>query len=178
MDDLRGGQRSEGRSGGRGPTRLGGLSSVVSNFFAERGIYLGRRSTKMHVALYRASRGRLGRRVPGWPETEIALVDHRGARSGRLQTSPLMICRDGEAIAVVASKAGQPSNPAWYHNLLAHPDTTVQVGAERRAVRARVAEGDERERLWARFVASFPEYERYRVRAAPRRIPVVVLDPR
>jgi deazaflavin-dependent oxidoreductase (nitroreductase family) len=178
MDDRRGGQDAEGRSTGRGPTRLGRLSSAVSNLFAERGIYLGRRSTKVHVALYRASRGRLGRRVPGWPRTEIALVDHRGARSGRRRTSPLMICRDGEAIAVVASKAGLPSNPAWYHNLLAHPDTTVQVGAERRPVRARVAEGDERERLWARFVATFPEYERYRVRAAPRRIPVVVLEPR
>jgi deazaflavin-dependent oxidoreductase (nitroreductase family) len=178
MDDLRGGQGAEGRSGGHGPTRLGRLSSAVSNLFAERGVYLGRRPTRFHVALYRVSRGRLGRRVPGWPQTEIALVDHLGARSGRRRTSPLMICRDGEAIAVVASKAGQPSNPAWYHNLLAHPDTTVQVGAERRPVRARVAAGEERERLWARFVAGFPEYERYRVRAAPRQIPVIVLEPR
>jgi deazaflavin-dependent oxidoreductase (nitroreductase family) len=79
---------------------------------------------------------------------------------------------------VVASKAGLPSNPAWYYNLLAHADTTVQVGAERRPVRARVAEGDERERLWERFVTTFPEYERYRERAVPRRIPVVVLEPR
>lgn len=83
MNDLRGGQDAEGRAGGRGPTRLGRLSSVVSNFFAGRGVYLGKRSTKFHVALYRASRGRLGRQVPGWPETEIALIDHRGARSGR-----------------------------------------------------------------------------------------------
>jgi deazaflavin-dependent oxidoreductase (nitroreductase family) len=178
MDDVRDGQDAEGRSGGRAPTRLGRLSSAISNLFAERGIYLGKRSTKVHVALYRASRGRLGRRVPGWPGTEIALVDHRGARSGRRRTSPLMICRDGEAIAVVASKAGLPSNPAWYHNLLAHPDTRVQVGAKRRSVRARVAEGEERERLWARFVATFPEYEPYRERAAPRRIPVIVLEPR
>jgi F420H(2)-dependent quinone reductase len=178
MDDVGGGQNVETRSDGRGPTRLGRLSSVVSNLFAERGIYLGRRSTKVHVALFRASRGRLGRRVPGWPQTEIALVDHLGARSGRGRTSPLMICRDGEAIAVVASKAGLLSNPAWYYNLLAHPDTTVQVGAERRPVRARVAEGDERDRLWVRFVAGFPEYERYRVRAAPRQIPVIVLEPR
>ncbi len=173
MGELRGGQ-----VGRRGPTRLGRLSSAFSNFFGERGVYLGKRSTKVHVALYRASRGRLGRRVPGWPATEIVLVDHRGARSGRQRTSPLMICRDGEAIAVVASKAGQPTNPAWYYNLLAHPNTTVQVGAERRPVRARVAEGDERERLWASFVAGFPEYETYRVRAAPRQIPVVVLEPR
>jgi deazaflavin-dependent oxidoreductase (nitroreductase family) len=158
--------------------RLGRLSSAVSNLFAERGIDLGRRSTKVHVALYRASRGRLGRRVPGWPGTEIALVDHVGARSGRRRTSPLMICRDGEAIAVVASKAGQPSHPARYHNLPAHPDTDVQLGAERRPVRARIAEGDEYERLWVRFVASFAEYKRYRVWAAPRRIPVVVLEPR
>jgi deazaflavin-dependent oxidoreductase (nitroreductase family) len=172
------GDPGEGLGDGRAATRLGRLSSAVSNFFAGRGIYLGKRSTRIHVALYRASRGRLGRRVPGWPETEIALVDHRGARSGRRRTSPLMICRDGESLAVVASKAGQPSNPAWYYNLLAHPDTSVQIGAEHRPVRARVAVGSERERLWATFVAGFPEYERYRVRAAPRQIPVVVLAPR
>lgn len=171
------GRDAGARSGDRGPTRMGRLSSAVSNLFAERGIYLGRRSTRVHVFLYRASRGRLGRRVPGWPEAEIALVDHVGARSGVRRTAPLVFCRDGEAVAVVASKAGLPNNPAWYHNLRAHPDTTVQVGGERRAVRARVAEGEERERLWERFVDCFPEYERYRERAAPRLIPIVVLDP-
>ena len=159
-------------------TRLGRFSSAVSSFFAERGIYLGKRSTKVHVAVYSASRGRLGRRVPGWPEAEIALVDHFGARTGKQRTSPLMFRRDGAAVAIVASKAGQPRNPAWFHNLMAHPETTVEIGAERRPVRARLASDAERERLWPLFVASFPEYERYVERAAPRRIPVVILEPR
>jgi deazaflavin-dependent oxidoreductase (nitroreductase family) len=159
-------------------TRLGSFSSAVSNFFAERGVYLGKRSTRVHVALYRASRGRLGRGVPGWPEAEIGLVNHVGARSGKQRTSPLMIRRDGDSIAVVASKAGQPKNPAWFHNLMAHPETTVELGAERRPVRARVASEAERERLWPGFVASFPEYDRYVERAAPRVIPVVILEPR
>ena len=166
-------------SGGGTPiTRMGRFSGAVSSFFAERGIYLGKRSTRVHVAVYRWSRGRLGRRVPGWPSAEIALVNHTGARSGEHRTSPLMFCRDGDSIAVVASKAGLPKNPAWFHNLRANPETTVEIGAERRPVRARVATDAERERLWPRFVASFPEYDRYRERAAPRRIPVVILDPR
>jgi F420H(2)-dependent quinone reductase len=159
-------------------TRLGRFSAAVSSFFAERGVYLGKRSTKVHVALYRASRGRLGRRVPGFPDTEIGLLDHVGAKSGRQRTSPLMVRRDGDSVAIVASKAGQPQNPAWFHNLMAHPETTIEIGAERRPVRARLATDDERQRLWPRFVASFPEYERYVERAAPRRIPVVILEPR
>lgn len=157
---------------------LGRLSDAGSQLGAARGIYLGRRSTKLHVALYRLSRGRLGGRVPGWPQARIALVDHVGVRSGKQRTSPLIYLADGETIAVVAAKAGQPTNPAWFHNLLAHPETTVQIGADRRPVRARVAEPDERERLWPRFVAIFPTYDYYQRQAAPREIPVVLLEPR
>jgi deazaflavin-dependent oxidoreductase (nitroreductase family) len=84
----------------------------------------------------------------------------------------------GEAIVVAASKAGQPTHPAWYHNLRANPETTIQIGAEVRPVRARVAEGDERERLWAQLVDFFPGYDFYRAQAGGREIPVVVLEPR
>jgi deazaflavin-dependent oxidoreductase (nitroreductase family) len=154
------------------------LSDAVSRFFAGRGIYLGRRSTKLHVALYRLSRGRLGGRVPGWPDARIALVNHTGARSGKRRTSPLMYVADDQTVAVVGSKAGQPRNPAWFHNLLANPETTVEIGAERRPVRARTAEPDEHERLWPRFVAAFPSYGYYQRQAAPRQIPLILLEPR
>ncbi len=156
---------------------LGKLSSGISDFGSKRGIYLGRRSTRIHVAIYRWSGGRIGGRVPGWPEARIALVDHRGAKSGINRTSPVMYREDGDAIAVVASKAGQPTNPAWFHNLMANPETTVQIGSEVRAVRARIATGEERERLWPLFVAMFSGYELYRRNAGNREIPVVLLLP-
>ncbi|HYC82660.1 MAG TPA: nitroreductase/quinone reductase family protein [Solirubrobacterales bacterium] len=162
----------------RGAGWIARLSDGSSRFFAARGLYLGRRSTRFHVALYRLSRGRLGGRVPGWPQARIALVDHTGARSGRRRTAPLMYVAEDDTVAVVASKAGEPRHPAWFHNLLAHPETTVQIGAERRPVRARVAAPGERERLWPRFVAAFPNYGFYAERAAPREIPLVLLEPR
>ena len=154
------------------------LNQAAAEAMNDRGVYLGRRSTKVHVALYRRSGGRVGSRLPGWPGARIALVEHRGARSGVRRTSPLMYHADGPAIAVVASKAGQPTNPAWFHNLMANPETTVQIGTEVRPVRARLAEPTERERLWPEFVAFYPGYETFRERAAPRQIPIVLLEPR
>lgn len=154
------------------------LNLAAADAMNDRGVYLGRRSTKVHVAIYRRSGGRLGRKVPGFPGAEIALVDHRGAKTGIARTSPLMYRRDGEAVAVVASKAGQPTHPAWFHNLMANPETTVRIGAEVLPVRARLADEGERDRLWAEFVAVYPGYESYRERAHPRVIPIVVLDPR
>ena len=70
-----------------------------------------------------------------------------------------MFHEDGAVVAVVASKAGQPTNPAWFHNLTTHPDTTIQIGAAVRTVHARVATDEERERLWPKFVAFYPGYE-------------------
>src|SRR6202012_1991415 len=105
-------------------------------------------------------------------------VDQRGARSGLPRTSPVMYHRDGASLAVVASKAGQPTNPAWFHNLMANPATTVQVGDEVRPVRARPAPAEERERLWPEFDAFYPGYSTFRERAHPRVIPIVILEPR
>jgi deazaflavin-dependent oxidoreductase (nitroreductase family) len=147
-------------------------------FANKRGIYMGRRSTKLHVALYRRSSGKLGGHLPGWPEARIVLVDHIGAKSGVKRTSPLMFHKEGAAVAVVASKAGQPTHPAWFHNLRANPDTTIQIGSVIRKVRARVATEDERNRLWSRFVAFYPGYEFYERNAKGRTIPIVILDPR
>lgn len=157
---------------------FGQITASSSQFINKRGIYLGRRSTKPHVALYRRSGGRLGGHIPGWPEARIALIDHVGARSGVKRTSPVMYFEDGDTIVVMASKAGQPTNPAWFHNLVANPETTVQVGPDVREVRARVADGEERDRLWEKFVAMYPGSEFYRRNAQGRQIPIVVLDPR
>jgi deazaflavin-dependent oxidoreductase (nitroreductase family) len=89
-----------------------------------------------------------------------------------------MCLEDGDAVVVMASKAGQSTNPAWFHNLVANPDTTIQIGSAVRAVHARVATGEERDRLWSRFVAMYPGSEFYRRNAKGRTIPIVVLDPR
>ena len=91
---------------------LGELTASSSQFINKRGLYLGRRSTKLHVALYRRSKGKIGGNLPGWPEARIVLVDHTGARSGEKRTSPLMYLEDGDAIVVMASKSGQPTHPA------------------------------------------------------------------
>lgn len=113
------------------------LQLAIGQFASERGVYLGRRSTRVHTAVYRWTRGRLGSRVPGFPDARIALVDHVGAKSGVQRTSPLIYLEDAGNVVVVASKAGQPTNPSWFHNLMANPETKVQVGSEMREVRAR-----------------------------------------
>ena len=107
----------------------------------------------------------------------MLLLDHVGARSGAKRTTPLVYVEDGDDLVLVASKGGNARNPAWFHNLLAHPETTVQVGSARRPVRARVASAQERERLWPRAVAAYSGYAEYQQRTA-RQIPLVILEPR
>jgi len=108
----------------------------ASQFANKRGVYLGRRSTKIHVALYRWSGGKIGGHPPGWPAARILLLDHTGARTGASRTSPLVYYEDGNIVAVTASKAGQPTHPAWFHNPKANPATTVQIRSAARSVRA------------------------------------------
>ncbi len=131
----------------------------------------------VHTFLYRATGGRVGHSLPGSP-VRVLLLDHVGARSGTRRTSPLLYVRDGEDIVVVASKGGFPKHPAWYHNLMANPDTTVQVGSEHRKVHARVATAEERPALWEKAVAAYHGYEDYAARSKGREIPLVVLEPR
>lgn len=128
-----------------------------------------------HVALYRVSGGVIGHLVPGLGP--MLLLDHVGARSRQLRTTPLVYTRDGEDFVLVASKGGHPRNPAWFHNLMAHPDTTVQVGHRRRPVHARLASERERRRLWPMVVETYGGYEGYQ-RRTQREIPLVVLEPR
>ena len=110
---------------------------------------------------------------------QLILLTTVGARSGEERISPLMYHRDGERYVVVASKGGAPDNPAWYHNLKANPVAKVEVGAkngtETFEVRAREAEGEERERLFADRVAIAPGFGEYQ-RKTSRRIPIMILE--
>jgi F420H(2)-dependent quinone reductase len=131
----------------------------------------------VHTFLYRRTGGRLGHTIPGVPG-KMLLLDHVGAKSGTRRTSPLLYVRDGEDIVIVASKGGFPKHPAWYHNLIANPDTTVQIGSHVLPVHARVAKPEERDRLWAMAVEAYRGYDAYQVRSKGREIPLVVLEPR
>jgi deazaflavin-dependent oxidoreductase (nitroreductase family) len=128
-----------------------------------------------HAKIYRATNGLVGHRVPGVPE--MLLLDHVGAKSAIHRTTPLVFARDGENVILIASKGGYPKNPAWFHNLVANPDTTIQIGSKRTNVHARVATPEEHERLWKLAVAVYGGYEDYR-RRTEREIPLVVLTPR
>ena len=107
----------------------------------------------------------------------MLLLDHIGAKSGVKRTTPLVYIEDLPAVVLVASKGGHPRNPAWFHNLRAHPDTTVQIGSERRPVRARIATAEERDRLWPKVVDTYSGYQDYQDRTT-RQIPLVILEPR
>jgi deazaflavin-dependent oxidoreductase (nitroreductase family) len=130
---------------------------------------------KGHTTAYRLTGGLIGHRFPGAPPS--LLLEHVGAKSGTKRTSPLTYLADGDDLVLVASKGGNPRNPAWFHNLRAHPDVTVQVGSKRRAVRARVATPEERERLWPKVVDLYGGYAGYQ-RRTEREIPLVILEPR
>ncbi|HEX2234240.1 MAG TPA: nitroreductase family deazaflavin-dependent oxidoreductase [Thermoleophilaceae bacterium] len=135
------------------------------------------RLTGLHTFAYRATKGVIGHRIPG--AFSMLLLDHVGAKSGEKRTSPLLYLADGDDLVIVASKGGHPQNPAWFHNLRANPVTTVQVGSEKRKVRARVANGEERSRLWPKLVEMYGPYRDYQRRAdkMDREIPLVILEP-
>ncbi|TDC47917.1 nitroreductase family deazaflavin-dependent oxidoreductase [Actinomadura sp. KC345] len=105
----------------------------------------------------------------------IILVHHTGAKSGRGRISPLVYRPVGDGFAVFASYGGSPRHPAWYRNLMANPQAAVETGTERIEVRARLAEGPERERIWAEQAAVMPAFADFES-AAGRAIPVIVLE--
>jgi deazaflavin-dependent oxidoreductase (nitroreductase family) len=129
---------------------------------------------KVYTAAYRATGGRIGHRLPNLPPT--LLLEHVGAKSGTRRTSPLGYVPDGSNLIIVASKGGNPKHPAWFHNLRANPDVTIQIRSQRRAVHAHVASGGERTRLWPKVVAAYGGYAGYQ-RRTEREIPIVVLEP-
>ena len=126
------------------------------------------------IAEFRANAGKVGGSFQG---ADLLLLHHTGARSGRERVSPLAFQWVGESLVVFAAKAGAPDNPAWFHNLLAHPDATVEVGSRTVRVRARLAQPAERDVLYTRQKQRNPAFAQYESKAAPRKIPVLVLDP-
>ena len=117
---------------------------------------------------FRANSGNL-------PGRELVLLTTTGARTGREHTTPLMYLAQGDRIYVIASKGGSPSHPAWYHNLLANPTVTVEVGADRYEANARVLQGDERDRAYAAQAARYPFFAEYQEKTE-RQIPAVALE--
>lgn len=158
---------------GRGPRQA--LSKALHRFARTRfgGWFAVKIATPVDRVLLHATRGRLSLFV-GEP---VGMLHVRGARSGEMRTTPLLYLKDGSRFVLVASKAGSPKHPSWYHNLRANPDVTfVAAGAEQRCI-ARVADAQERDELWPRVNALYAGYSDYQLRAGDRTIPVVVLDP-
>ena len=124
------------------------------------------------IAEFRANEGKVGGQFAGRP---LLLLSTVGARSGQTRTSPLAYTTDGERYVIIASKGGAPSHPDWYHNLVANPLVTVEVGTEQFQARATVAEGEERTRLFNQMAAQMPGFAEYQ-RNTERQIPVVVLE--
>jgi len=130
------------------------------------------RVSRVHVWLYRATRGWIGARAD---HLDILLLTTRGRRSGKRRTTPLPWFADGEKRVCVGSNGARPGHAAWYHNILADPEVELQVRGRRMRARARIAEGEERERLWKAITAEQPRYADYQAQTE-RRIPVVVFD--
>jgi deazaflavin-dependent oxidoreductase (nitroreductase family) len=122
---------------------------------------------------FRANGGKVGGQFEGAP---LLLLHSTGAKSGQARVNPMMYQADGDNFAVFASKAGAPTNPDWYHNLVANPRATVEVGDSTVNVVARIAEGEDRERLWSRQKELYPGFADYEAKTT-REIPVIILEP-
>lgn len=150
----------------------GERKSTVGNFSApvKLAIKLGMRA---HVGVYRATGGKLLGRMG---KTPIMLLNTVGRKCGKVRTTPLLYVVDGEDYAVVASVGGAPKHPAWFLNLQANPETSVEVGDRKINVRAEVASPREKPRLWKKLTETYPTYNDYR-KKTDREIPVIILHP-
>ena len=123
---------------------------------------------------FRANRNKAGKAFEGRP---LLLLTTTGARSGQRRTTPMMYIPYGDRLLVIASNVGAPTHPAWYHNLVAHPEVTVEVGTETFNATAAVTEGSERQQLWSRIVELYPFFAEHQAKT-PRQIPVIALSRR
>ena len=124
---------------------------------------------------FRANDGNVGGPFEGMP---LLILHSTGRKSGQERVNPLVYQQLDGAWAIFASKAGAPSHPDWYHNVTADGDVSIEVGTDTVAVAARVAEGDERTRIWETQKTVAPQFAEYETSAGDRKIPVVVLEPR
>src|SRR5829696_10176729 len=145
---------------------MASLTSRVGNL-------MGSALNKTHSSVYRRSGGRLWGTMFGGP---VLLLNTTGRKSGQRRTNPLLYVRDGEVFVLIASNAAAPRHPAWYLNLMANPDATVEVGDREVRVRADEAHQDEKARLWQKMVEVYSGYDGYQ-RKTEREIPVIVLHP-
>ena len=125
------------------------------------------------ISEFRENGGQVGGMFGAMP---LLLLHHVGAKSGTNRVSPVAYLEDGGRYAVFASKGGAPEHPAWYHNLMAHPETTIELGGETIEVVAEEAQGEERDRIYTEQSARLPQFGEYQEKTA-RRIPVVLLTP-
>jgi deazaflavin-dependent oxidoreductase (nitroreductase family) len=124
------------------------------------------------ITEFRANQGKVGGQFANAP---LLLLTSIGAKSGRSHTTPLAYSKDGDRLIVIASKAGSPNNPAWYHNLVANPEVTVELGSESCRARAFATKGEERERLFNAQAKQMPVFFDYQKKTT-RQIPVIALE--
>jgi deazaflavin-dependent oxidoreductase (nitroreductase family) len=128
---------------------------------------------KKIVEEFRANGGKVGGQFAGAP---LLILHSTGAKSGQARIVPVMYQADGDNYAIFASKAGAPTNPDWYHNLVANPHASIEVGDKTLKVVAHVADGGTRDRLWSTQKERYPGFAEYEAKT-DRQIPVVVLEP-
>ena len=129
---------------------------------------------KLNIPVYRATRGRVGGKIGRAP---VLLLHSTGRRSGQVRVAPVVYLADGANVVVIGSNAGNRKEPGWSFNLKANPDAHVEIGGEQRDVTARVAEGEERDRLWKAMNEQYAGFDDYDAKTS-RDIPVFVLEPR
>ena len=126
------------------------------------------------VEEFRANHGKVGGMWEGRP---LLLLTTTGAKSGQSRTNPMMYQREGDRLFVFASKGGAPTNPDWYHNLLAHPEVTVEIGDQRYSATAKPITGAERDSIYDRWSQRYPQFREYQEKTS-RVIPVIELTPK
>ena len=145
---------------------MASLTSRVGNLMV-------RALNKTHSSVYRRSDGRVWGTMFGGP---VLLLNTTGRKSGQRRTNPLLYVRDGDDFVLIASNGGAPRHPAWYLNLRANPDATVEVGDLKVRVRAEVVDGEEKAHLWQKMVDMYSSYDDYQ-KKTNREIPLLVLHP-
>jgi deazaflavin-dependent oxidoreductase (nitroreductase family) len=123
---------------------------------------------------FRAKKGKVGGMWEGRP---LLLLTTTGAKSGQQRTNPVMYLREGNHLYIFASKGGAPTQPDWYHNLIAHPEVTVEIGNEQFNAIAQPVTGEERDKIYAKWAQMYPQFGEYQ-KKTPRKIPVIELEPR
>jgi deazaflavin-dependent oxidoreductase (nitroreductase family) len=129
--------------------------------------------TRINVLVYQLSNGKLMNRLGGDP---ICLITMTGAKTGRKRTIPLMYVPHGDTFLLVASQGGMPKHPVWYHNLVAHPEVTIDHDGKQHQLIARLVEGEEKEVLWPVCVEHYSDYALYKQRTT-REIPIFICEP-